>query len=174
MAEVLVDFDSEFNGPDHRLYKAQACSRERPDGLWDAWLEFAPLDGSHVIQTGRETTQPNRETVLYWATGLTTTYIEGALERTLAPPLPNLSDREVRATPAYEAPAPPAAKPVLDPFHVYAEGEAVLRGQLNALDESQLRTIARAYGIANAKQLDVANRGELISLIMLAAEKRVA
>lgn len=182
MAEVLVEFDSEFSGPDGRLYGARACGRERADRLWEGWLEFTPLAGGPASRTGRETTQPNRESTLYWATGLTTTYIEGALARVLAPPLPDLRTREVLSRPAFDAPAddahaggpPPHAAPVLNPFEVYAAGHHILRAQLSALDWSQLLTIARAYGLADEGKLAVANRQELASLIMLAVEQRVA
>jgi hypothetical protein len=180
MAEVLVEFDWEFKGPDGKLYEARACGREREDRLWEGWLEFTPVGGGVAMRTARETTQPNRDHTLYWATGLTETYIEGALVRVLGQPLPNVRTREVRSRPAYEAPAdtpltggaiPPHASPVLDPFRVYAEGDHLLRAQLNALDEGQLRTIVRAYAIADEGQLAVASRVELISLIMLAVEK---
>jgi hypothetical protein len=174
MAEVLVAFDSEFVGPDQTMYRASACSHERPDHLWDGWLEFTPVSGGTVVRTGRETTQPNRDAVLYWATGLTTTYIDGALTRALAPPLPKVGEQEIDATPTYEGPATAVATPVLDPFRVYAEGPGVLRGQLDALSADQLRTIARAFRISDRNQLEVATRTELISLIMLAAEKRAA
>ena len=60
MAEVLVNFDSEFKGPDGRFYQARACGRERPDGMWDGWLEFTALSDGTVTETARETTQPGR------------------------------------------------------------------------------------------------------------------
>lgn len=167
MAEVLVEFESEFKSSEGRLFEAQACGRGRTDGLWEGWLEFKPMDGGEPIRTGRETTQPKRDDVLYWATGLTTTYIEGALDRVLKP-APAPRRRETNARPVFDAPAEPrlSARPVLDPFRVYAEGEDVLRGQLNALNDGQLHTIIRAYGIADPATADVASRQELVSLIM--------
>lgn len=92
MDEVLVEFESEFKGPDDRLYHARACARSRDDGLWEGWLEFVPLGDGQPIRTDRETTQPNRDDTLYWATGLTTTYIDGALLRVLTPALPRRDD----------------------------------------------------------------------------------
>jgi hypothetical protein len=35
------------------------------------------------MRTPRETEQPNREDLAYWATGLTQVYLEGALTRAL-------------------------------------------------------------------------------------------
>lgn len=181
MAEVLVDFDSEFKGSDGKLYEARACARGRSDRLWEGWLEFTPLGGGAAIRTGRETTQPNRDDVLYWATGLTSSYIEGALDRVIKPaPVPRR--RESRATPAFDGPAdnpstvPPGsnATPILDPFQTYKEGDHVLRGQLNAIDDGQLRTIIRGYAIADNETANVASREELIALIMTAVAKRAA
>lgn len=169
MAEVLVEFESTFQGPDDRFYEARACGRERPDGMWEGWLEFTPSDGSSVIETGRETTQPDREHLLYWATGLTTAYIDGAVHRTLTPsPVPKR--REVRSQPAYSGPA----EPILDPFQVYQEGEQILRQQLNALDADKLRAIIRGYNLADPKTVEVANYDELVSLIMNAVSRRAA
>jgi hypothetical protein len=106
MAEVLVEFDNTWQGPDGKTYEARACGRGRADGLWEGWLEFAPNDGSEVLATGRETTQPNRDDTMYWATGLTYPYIEGALTRMLKP-LPRLSVRpHVKARPTFSGPAP--------------------------------------------------------------------
>lgn len=173
MAEVLVEFESEFESPDHGRFTARACGRERPEGLWECWLEFTPRAGGAVVRTGRESTQPSRDAARYWATGLTTTYIDGALARTLVPALPHVGDREVNAEPAYTGPAH-SSKPVLDPYQVYTEGESVLRAQLSALDERQLRTIGLAFGVADPDRLKIADRTDLIALIMLSAEERVA
>lgn len=182
MAEVLIEFDGDFEAPDGKRYEARACGREREDRLWEGWLEFTPAGGGSAQRTARETTQPNRDNTLYWATGLTETYLEGALARSLGLPRPTIRTREIRSRPAYEAPADtplagattPNVSPVLNPFRVYAEGDHVLRAQLNALDEGQLRIIAGAFEIADEGQLAVASRADVISLIMLAAEKHAA
>jgi hypothetical protein len=47
---------------------------------WEGWIEFVTELGQRVV-TDRETTQPNREAVAYWATGLEPIYLEGALQR---------------------------------------------------------------------------------------------
>jgi hypothetical protein len=186
MAEVFVEFEDVLTGPDGRGYTARACGRGREDGLWEGWLEFEPLDGAHAIRTERETTQPNREDARYWATGLTYTYLEGALERTLKPPPAVPQPETVHA--AFDGPAEPeprrtaaqaaaaaAAAPVavLDPFHVYAEGDAVLRGQLGALSGAQLRNIIRAYELSEAEpaELERMPDAELVLLIMDAVRR---
>jgi hypothetical protein len=55
------------------------------DGLWEAWIEFVPIDGGPAVRSPRETTQPNGRDAAYWASGLTPIYLEGALVRALNP-----------------------------------------------------------------------------------------
>ena len=88
MIEVLVKFDEPIPRADGIGYFAQAMTRERRDGLWEGWLEFSPVKGSaeeEWIPSGRETTQPNRDAVMYWAQGLSRVYLMGALERAVSP-----------------------------------------------------------------------------------------
>jgi hypothetical protein len=59
---------------------------QRADGTWEAWIEFRALDDRPVRSTDRETTQPNRQAVEYWATGLEPIYFEGAFSRAIALP----------------------------------------------------------------------------------------
>jgi hypothetical protein len=40
--------------------------------------------------------------------------------------------------------------PILDPFPVYAQGETVLRSELNALSRDHLEAIATAYDLGRA------------------------
>jgi hypothetical protein len=61
---------------------------QRSDGLWEAWIEFHPEDGGPVRSTDRESTQPNRTAVEYWASGLEPVYFEGAFERSVPLKLP--------------------------------------------------------------------------------------
>ena len=83
MPEVLLQFSTPIRGPEGRIYAAQAIGEEMPDGLWHGWIEFSTGDASELVTTDRETTQPNRTDVVYWATGLTQIYLEGALTRAL-------------------------------------------------------------------------------------------
>jgi hypothetical protein len=55
----------------------------RDDGLWVGWLEFVSggETGEDVLVTGRETTQPTRPALVYWAFGIEPVYVEGAFER---------------------------------------------------------------------------------------------
>ena len=185
MAEVLIDFDIQLAGPDGRTYGARACGRERADGLWEGWLEFDPVVGGDTLGTDRETTQPNRANLFYWATGLTAAYLDGALLRTLRQ-YPTLRPRtNPRAQPSFEGPvqrerpAPgggPSATAVLDPFRAYAAGAGVLRGQLNALSRDHLGNIVRAYQLSreNDAAIDGMQKKQLIALITTAVEARSA
>jgi hypothetical protein len=182
MAEILLEFDDVFQGLDGRSYVARVCGRGREDGLWEGWIEFVASD--NIVRTGRETTQPSRDTLVYWATGLTAGYLDGALLRTLRPTPEPAPAPIPPAAPVYDAPAPsplsvprppvspPAVsyppRPVLDPFAVYAEGDHVLQGQLEALSEGQLRTIIRAYGLTEGSPvpLDALNRRQLAQHIL--------
>ncbi|MFL5553117.1 MAG: hypothetical protein ACJ770_09960 [Gemmatimonadaceae bacterium] len=82
MPETLVIFDEPIVDATGRRYFAHAMGEKRDDGLWQGWLEFLPSDGNaERLRSGRETTQPNRPDLEYWAQGLTRVYLAGALER---------------------------------------------------------------------------------------------
>jgi hypothetical protein len=82
MQEVLVKFDEPMSDPDGAWYFAQVAGRQREDGLWEGWLEFIGMnEGARSICSDRETTQPNRTGLEYWAQGLTRVYLQGALAR---------------------------------------------------------------------------------------------
>ena len=176
MAEVLVEFDAVFPGPDAAKYAPRACARAADDGRWEAWLEFSDLETGEVIRSARETTQPTRDDVTYWATGLTRVYLEGALVRALTPakrPIPAPVDVE----PAFEGPASRTAlvvesipRAVLDPFEVYAQGERILRQELSALNLDHLRSIVRAYGLEGG--VGAASRNPDVVIEYIVAEVR--
>jgi hypothetical protein len=186
MADVILQFDTVLVGPNDRSYVPRACGRVVGDARrWEGWIEFVPADDNPVLRTSRETTQPNREDLAYWATGLTDAYLEGALKRALEPP-PAVPVATALARPAYDEPAPPAvhvpsssvphAQPqaIMDPFHVYAQGEDLLRRELSALGASHLRNIIRAYELVDETTLDLGqmNRASLADLIVAAVRKR--
>jgi len=60
-------------------YRITVEGLERRDGTWAGRIIF--VSGAEVRRTGQETSQPNREALAYWATGLEEVYLEGALER---------------------------------------------------------------------------------------------
>ena len=148
MSDILVKFDEPISAPNGEAYFAQASGREVTGGLWEGWLEFAPVsDGLATLDSGRETTQPNRMNLEYWAQGLTKVYLEGALARALArasggyasAPSETMnfgggSRRSATPTPRR---APISSRPILDPFEVYSQGEGILRSQLGGLSRDR-------------------------------------
>lgn len=85
MSEVIHDFAYEVPDADGHLYSARALGRQRKGRtVWEGWLEFTPLGGRGIVRRSPiETTQPNRDAVAYWASGLEPVYLEGALERAI-------------------------------------------------------------------------------------------
>jgi hypothetical protein len=181
MAQVVLAFSDILRTTAGTAYTVTACGRERPDGTWEGWLEFAPDDGGPVLRSGRETTQPNLGDLHYWATGLTTVYFEGALARALEGPPPPASPA-IPQSAVYDSPLPgstveePTAHPVLDPFSVYAKGEDLLRQQLHALSARHLRAILRAYRLTDPRidmNLEVLDEENLIALILSGVRARL-
>jgi hypothetical protein len=175
-AEVLAQFaDPVMDDAGHR-YRAQACGAQMPEGLWEGWIEFEPLDGGSAERSPRETTQPNLQDAVYWASGLTPIYLEGALRRALT--------RPIRRTPAaaeaiFDGPAPTVTvstprpvvtgEAVLDPFSVFEKGETLLRKELGALSPWHLVNIIRAYRLS-AEPIDVLNRLSGVTLADIIVE----
>lgn len=180
MAEILVKFDEPIAAPGGKTYLAQAVGKEVDGGLWDGWLEFQSAgDGSDVLASGRETTQPNRKNVEYWAQGLTKVYLEGALGRAIslsAPPRerapmqpePARFSEPASRSPNTLSPRPLSRRAILDPFQVYAQGEEILVGELRALSRDHLENIAAANGIGihNPGGIKAASKEDLIEAIV--------
>jgi hypothetical protein len=86
MRELLVKFTATTRSQDSNdEFWPEVYGTRADDGLWEAWIEFTPVGGGDPIRTDRETKQPNRDLTMYWAQGLSATYLEGALERALKP-----------------------------------------------------------------------------------------
>jgi hypothetical protein len=79
---VLIHrFSEPFRIEDGPTYIVRALGQRRSDGTWIGWLEFTDVASGAVRRTGRETTQSNREQLVYWATGLEQVYLMGAIGR---------------------------------------------------------------------------------------------
>ncbi len=180
MAQVLAQFPVVLTDQDDIAYRAHACGAEMSDGKWQGWIEFIPLDGTAPIRSGRETTQPNRADTAYWATGLTTVYLEGALRRALDPLVRTVAEPD---TPAFDGPAPSiehgpsrrtvSQEAVLDPFAVFERGEGPLRSQLGALSAWHLVNIIRGYNLSDlsSSTLNRLPPSALIDLIVAAVAR---
>jgi hypothetical protein len=82
MSERIEQYSSMLEDQDGVRYAIEAFGKTTPNGMWEGWLEFHPLESEMpVLRTERETTQPNRRALEYWATGLEPLYFEGAFER---------------------------------------------------------------------------------------------
>jgi hypothetical protein len=82
MSELIQRFVPQLHDDDGVAYTVTAWGEKTPQGTWEGWLEFYPSDTAKaILRTERETTQPNRTAVEYWASGLEPLYFEGAFER---------------------------------------------------------------------------------------------
>jgi len=85
MAEVIQQYTTLFEDENGDTYTVMARGEKRPPGTWEGWLEFHPVDRANaVLLTARETTQPDRGALEYWASGLEPLYFEGAFDRAQA------------------------------------------------------------------------------------------
>ena len=154
MAEVLLEYPDAVTSDAGKNYIARACGGEMDGGTWQGWIEFVPIGEGEPIRSSRETTQPNRQDTLYWATGLTPVYLEGALRRARRRPVRPVVPPPV--PPFFDGPAEPlattdgnGAEAILDPFSVYQKGEPLLRRQLSALAGWHLVNIIRKYELSD-------------------------
>jgi hypothetical protein len=176
MAETLLEYQKLVSAPNGAKYQARARASRVRGGLWHGWMEFVPIAGGLSVRTARETTQPNRIDTVYWATGLSAVYLEGALRRALSKPTVMPALRPPRAL--FGGPAPiraslveaPRSSAVLDPFSVYREGQAQLRRELTLLSVRQLVDIAVKYDMTSLDSavLDCLPAATLLELIVLA------
>ncbi len=186
MAEAVLAFDDRLSAPDGASLVARVCGRKLADGWWEGWIEFhdpaggsgdpAADDAAPAHRTARETLQPSRRDLVYWATGLTHTFLEGALARALDSghrerlgpgPGPRKPERANPGRPAARrerevAPgriasrhAPLPAHAVLDPFEVWSQGEELLRQELAALSPMHLRAIVRAFALSSRSSAQI-------------------
>ncbi|HEV8634722.1 MAG TPA: hypothetical protein VG370_10860 [Chloroflexota bacterium] len=79
--ELIHAYAEPVVGADGTCYVARARGVPRRDGTWVGWLEFAAPGTGRALRTGRETTQPSRVCLAYWATGIAPVYMHGALAR---------------------------------------------------------------------------------------------
>lgn len=79
LIHTYADPVGDGNGAYHKAQVHGACDAA---GRWVGWLVFVPegADGP-ARRTDDETTQATRDALLFWATGLEKTYLEGALGR---------------------------------------------------------------------------------------------
>ena len=82
VAELILQHSARVLDEEGSAYLVRVWADRRRDGMWEGWLEFAPVDGlTCALRTSRETSQPNRGALEYWATGLEPVYLDGAFAR---------------------------------------------------------------------------------------------
>ena len=82
MSERIEKFTTVVRDQDGITYEVEAVGATTAQGLWEGWLEFAPSNASlPILRTERETTQPNKQALEYWASGLEPVYFQGAFAR---------------------------------------------------------------------------------------------
>lgn len=81
MNDLVHTYSEVVRDPEGRGYAASVHALERIDGLWETWLEFSGVGREVSLRTRRESEQPDRRAVLYWASGLQPSYLDGALLR---------------------------------------------------------------------------------------------
>ncbi len=177
MSEVLRSF-AETIRDDASEYFARVVSRSAPDGMWEGWLEFLPVNGTaaETLVSPVESRQAERNQLVYWASGLSAVYAEGALRRAQRP----LTVRTVIEVPVSTAPAPrphpspgfsaePAA--VLDPFAVGSRSLDILRQELHAFGRVRLLNIITAYDMnPGGEPLEAFTDAQLITFIVTAVD----
>jgi hypothetical protein len=85
MQTLLQEFERHLTGSDGDEYAVLLYGRSRPGDTWQGWLVFVRQRDNRRFATPVETTQPNVEAIVYWSSGLTDTYLEGALRRAMDP-----------------------------------------------------------------------------------------
>ncbi len=179
MAELLASYAAAVRD-DFGTFYARAVGRLAPDNMWEGWVEFVPVDGvGDVLITGVESRQPEREHLVYWASGLSAVYLEGALHRARKPLTVRVAvpEQPVSTAPArrvtvkHVSPRPEA---ILDPFEVGERSLDILRQELTALNRPRLLNIIAAYELAGEADVASLSSPELVGFIVAEVESRLA
>lgn len=181
MVEVLHTFEDDVVD-ESGSYHARVVGRQADDGMWEGWVEFEPSGASgDVLVTGVESRQPERVHLIYWATGLSPVYAEGALRRARHPTVVRVRMAEQAVS---EAPAPrvvtvptppPTAAAVLDPFEIGKKNLDILEQQLRALNRPRLLNIIAAYDLnPGGRDVSRMSDAELVRFIVLTVDAQLA
>jgi hypothetical protein len=82
MAQLIHEHSTHVRTPEGERFTVRTYGEADGNGVWQGWLEFVPSNTlGPVLKTDRETTQPSRQALEYWAEGLEPIYFEGAFAR---------------------------------------------------------------------------------------------
>ena len=78
--EPIYAFPAPLADETGRSWRAEVFGN--PAGnVWFGWIVFTDEAAGNSLWTGVETSQPDRDALRYWATGLEPVYLQGALAR---------------------------------------------------------------------------------------------
>jgi len=173
MSERIADLPFRVIDNDGREFCVSVVGEPRPDGEWEGWLEYVPLDDTDVLVTRTETTQSNRASLERWADALTETYLQGAFHRGIPATGDPLLARVVarRADPAAVT---RATVELPDPFQLFELGSERMRARLSALPRSILLAIISAFELNPAgNSLAWLSDRQLVTFIVTATEVQI-
>jgi hypothetical protein len=84
MDTLFQQFERPMTDAGSDTYLVFVQGRSRPQDTWEGWLVFERQRDARRFSTPVETARPDAQAVLYWASGLSAVYLEGALERALS------------------------------------------------------------------------------------------
>lgn len=177
MTELIADLPYRVIDVGGNEYYASVAAEQRPDGMWEAWLEYVPLEESDALLTDTETTQSTREDLVRWAETLTETYVQGAFPRAVAATTGSrlIAQRsDVGLDPELTTSA--VRSGLEDPFELYSlVGISEMRAHLLARPRSTLLAIIDAFGLNPArKSLSWLTQSQLATFIVTATEVQLA
>lgn len=127
-----------------RTFRARVYGAADADARWGGWITFFPVGGGRAIVTGRETTQSSLANLTHWASGLTSTYLEGALARALARTPEAQMARELERLERLEASAEVRAEAFEDAAAAARREAALAETAREQAEEEYLETVAAA------------------------------
>lgn len=143
MAEELLEYENTVEDPEGGSWVARVLGAERSDGTWVGWIRFRDQSGQGPLETDRETTQPNRDDLLYWARGLTYFYLEGAMARARRRGRPETAGEGAAASPDHGVPVPDEVGPRLK---LAGAPKRVIQELMNTTEprSGEIREVAKA------------------------------
>jgi hypothetical protein len=165
MQMLLQEFERHLTGSDGDDYVVLVYGRSRPGDTWQGWLVFVRQRDNRRFATPVETTQPNAEAVVYWSSGLTETYFDGALQRALAPEA---------VTPQPPAPLTNIEQGILAIFQRLRQPRVLIQRILDELPFSHAEVIRAIEDLQGQQRLVVRSTEEGNDWLSLTVEGMIA
>ena len=94
MGELIQQYSRQVTADDGAIYLVRVYGEKIGVHTWSGWLEFHPLeDDREPLRTAEETSQPDRDALASWASGLEEMNFSGAFSRA--------TSRKAAATPEF-------------------------------------------------------------------------